>query len=276
MEFGLAIFATDKTPAPAEIARLAEDRGFESLWFPDHTHIPAARKTPFIYDEPLPDHYSRLYDPFVAMASAATATEKLRVGVGICLLIERDPIITAKQAASIDRLSGGRLILGVGAGWNVEEMSNHGTDPKTRFRLLRERVEAVRTIWTEEEASYSGELVNFERIWSWPKPVQDPHPPILIGGWGPKAEERVLAYGDGWIPRSLPDDDELISRVASLRERSPRPLNVTVSIAPTDTSRLEKYRDGGIDRCYFYLPPAGHPEILERLGEIERAIEPLR
>jgi probable F420-dependent oxidoreductase len=210
------------------------------------------------------------------MASAAAVTEKLKVGVGVCLLIERDPIITAKQAACIDHLSGGRLILGVGAGWNLEEMENHGTDPKRRFKLLRERVEAVREIWTQDKASYHGEFVDFEDIWSWPKPVQKPHPPILVGGWGPKAEERVLRYGDGWIPRSLDDDDELVSRVKNLRERSDRPLNVTVSVAPTDTARLEKYRDGGIDRCYFYLPAAGHKEILERLSEIEAAIEPLR
>jgi probable F420-dependent oxidoreductase len=276
MDLGLAIFATDQTPHPHEIARLAEDRGFESLFFPDHTHIPASRKTPFIYDQPLPDYYPRLYDPFVAMASAAAVTETLKVGVGVCLLIERDPIVTAKQAACIDHLSGGRLILGVGAGWNLEEMENHGTDPTRRFKLLRERVEAVREIWTNDEASYHGEFVDFEDIWSWPKPVQDPHPPILIGGWGPKAEERVLRYGDGWIPRSLDDDDELISRVKSLRERSDRPLNVTVSVAPTDTARLEKYREGGIDRCYFYLPAAGQQEILDRLAEIEAAIEPLR
>jgi probable F420-dependent oxidoreductase len=276
MELGLAIFATDRTPPPHAIARLAEDRGFESLFFPDHTHIPASRETPFIYDTPLPDHYPRCFDPFVAMASAAAVTERLRVGAGVCLLMERDPIVTAKQAACIDHLSGGRLIFGVGAGWNHEEMRNHGTDPGTRFRVLRERVEAVREIWSQDEASYSGEFVSFERIWSWPKPVQKPHPPILIGGWGPKAEERVLAYGDGWVPRSLDNDDELLGRVARLRERAGRPVPVTIGIAPTDTARLARYREAGIDRCYFYLPSAGEREILDRLDEIEYAIRPLR
>ena len=185
MKFGVAIFPTEDSQPPDELARMAEERGFESLLFPEHTHIPASRETPYPAGGELPPEYSRTYDPFVALTAAAAATERLKIGTGICLVIERDPIITAKEVASLDRLSDGRFLFGVGAGWNVEEMRNHGTDAGKRFGLMRERIEAMKAIWTQEEASYSGRYVNFERIWSWPKPVQEPHPPILVGGNGP-------------------------------------------------------------------------------------------
>ena len=184
MKFGVAIFPTEDAQDPAELARMAEDRGFESLLFPEHTHIPASRETPYPAGGELPPEYSRTYDPFVALTAAAAATERLLIGTGICLIIERDPITTAKEVASIDQLSAGRFLFGVGAGWNVEEMRNHGTDASRRFGLMRERVEAMKAIWTQDEASYHGEQVQFERIWSWPKPLQQPHPPILVGGNG--------------------------------------------------------------------------------------------
>ena len=179
---------------------MVEDHGHESLFFAEHTHIPASRESTYPGGGELPRKYSHCYDPFVALTAAAEATSSLRIGSGICLVIERDPITTAKEVASVDHLSGGRFEFGIGAGWNREEMANHGTDPRTRMRLLRERVEAMKAIWTQEEASYSGEFVNFDRIWSWPKPLQRPHPPILVGGAGPTVLDRVLAFGDGWFP----------------------------------------------------------------------------
>src|SRR5438477_4267717 len=194
MEFGLAIFPTEDVPPPDEIARMAEERGFESLLFPEHTHIPARRETPYPAGGELPRQYSRTYDPFVALTAAASATERLQVGTAICLVVERDPIVTAKEVASIDRLSGGRFLFGVGAGWNVEEMRNHGTEASRRFGLMRERIEAMKAIWTQDEASYSGRYVGFERIWCWPKPVQKPHPPVLVGGNGASVLDRVLAF----------------------------------------------------------------------------------
>src|SRR5205807_10329517 len=191
VKFGLGTFPTAGAPSPADLAVMAEERGFESLFFPEHTHIPASRETPYPAGGELPPEYSRTYDPFVALTAAAAATERLLVGTGICLVIERDSIVTAKEVASLDRLSGGRFLFGVGAGWNVEEMRNHGTDSSQRFGIMRERIEAMKAIWAEEEASYTGRYVNFERIWSWPKPSQEPHPPILVGGNGPRVLERV-------------------------------------------------------------------------------------
>ena len=216
MKFGVAIFATESVQTPSEIARMAEERGFECLLVPEHTHIPASRESPYPGGGELPPYYSRTYDPFVALTAAAAATERLLIGTGICLVIERDPIITAKEVASIDALSGGRFLFGVGAGWNVEEMRNHGTDASQRFGVMRERIEAMKAIWTQDEASYSGRYVDFERIWCWPKPAQKPHPPVLVGGNGPRVLDRVLAYGDEWMPNRSPDE-ELIARVSRAR-----------------------------------------------------------
>ncbi|MGZ4179004.1 MAG: LLM class F420-dependent oxidoreductase, partial [Solirubrobacteraceae bacterium] len=200
MDFGIGYFPTHDAISPGAIARLAEERGHESLFFAEHTHIPAARDSEYPGGGALPRKYIHTYDLFVALTAAAEATSTLRVGSGICLVIERDPITTAKEVASIDHLSGGRLEFGVGAGWNREEMANHGTDPRTRMRLMKERIEAMKAIWTQVEASYSGEFVSFDRIWSWPKPAQRPHPPVLVGGLGPTVEDRVLAFGDAWFP----------------------------------------------------------------------------
>ena len=192
MEFGIGYFATHYGVDPGTLARLVEQRGHESLFFPEHTHIPASRETPYPAGGELPRKYSHSYDLFVALSMAAAATSKLRIASGICLVIERDPITTAKEVASVDHLSGGRLEFGVGAGWNREEMLNHGTDPRVRMAIMAERVEAMKAIWTQDEASYHGEHVNFERIWSWPKPAQRPHPPVLVGGNGPTVLDRVL------------------------------------------------------------------------------------
>ena len=216
MDYGVAIFPTDYAVSPADFARMAEQRGFESIFFAEHTHIPVRRESPWVGGQELPRQYWRMNDLFVSLAAAATATERIKIGSGICLVVERDPITTANEVASVDHLSGGRMIFGIGAGWNKEEMRNHGTDPATRFKLMRERVEAMKAIWTEDEAEYHGDLVDFDPIWSWPKPVQKPHPPVMIGGMGERVVERVLAYGDGWFPQpGRSDTDEFLRRSAS-------------------------------------------------------------
>jgi probable F420-dependent oxidoreductase len=258
MKFGVAIFPTREVQPPAEIARMAEDRGFECLLFPEHTHIPAGRATPAPGGGELPAYYSRTYDPFVALAAAAAATERLLIGTGICLVIERDPIVTAKEVASVDVLSAGRFLFGVGAGWNVEEMRNHGTEASQRFAVMRERIEAMKAIWTQDEASYSGTHVNFERIWCWPKPMQKPHPPVMVGGNGARVLDRVLAYGDEWMPNRMSDED-LAARIAELGVRSSEigrgRIPVTVVGFPPDAVRIEALARIGVDRVVFWLPP---------------------
>lgn len=270
MDFGLAIFSTEWTPAPAEVARMAEERGFESLFFPDHTHIPVSRETPYPAGGDLPEEYWHTYDPIVACMAAAAATERLRVGTGICLVVERDPIATAKETATVDRLSGGRFIFGVGAGWNVEEMRNHGTDASKRFGLLRERVEAIRTIWTEDEPSYHGKYVDFDPIWSWPKPVQQPGPPVLLGGNGRTVGDRVLAFADEWFPNRIGDEDKFVARIEKLRRRGQeeagREIGVTLQLAPTEPEGIERYAEAGVHRCVWYLPPRD-------LDSVERALD---
>jgi probable F420-dependent oxidoreductase len=265
MKFGIAVFPTDDAADPGTIARLVEERGFESLFFPEHTHIPASRRTPFPGGGELPDQYSHTLDPFVALTAAATATERLLVATGICLVVERDPITTAKEVASLDRVSGGRFLFGIGAGWNEEEMENHGTDPRRRFGLMRERIEDMKEIWTKDEAEYHGRYVDFDPIWSWPKPVQKPHPPILIGGNGAKVLERVLAYGDEWMPNRIADEKAFFARVAELQERAHAAgrgsIPVTFSGAPPKADVIDRLADAGIHRCVFYVRPAPADEI---------------
>jgi probable F420-dependent oxidoreductase len=265
MQFGLTIFPTDYSVGPVELARLAEERGFESLFFPEHTHIPASRRTPYPAGGELPREYSHLLDPFVALAAAASATERILLGTGICLIVERDPITTAKEVASIDLISGGRFVFGIGAGWNLEEMENHGTDPDRRYGLMRERVEAMKAIWSEDEAAYRGEQVAFDPIWSWPKPVQKPHPPILVGGNSDAALRRVVRFGDGWIPNpetrlsQLPDRVEELNRMAEEAGRDRIP--VTFYGLKPDAEALERYAEAGVDRGIFFLPSASREEL---------------
>ncbi|MEV8514620.1 LLM class F420-dependent oxidoreductase [Dactylosporangium sp. NPDC051484] len=268
MDFGVGYFPTHNAMAPGPLARLVEERGQSALFFAEHTHIPASRETPYQYGE-LPAKYWHTYDLFVALTAAAAATSRLRVGSGICLVIERDPIITAKEVASIDQLSGGRFEFGVGAGWNREEMRNHGTDPRVRMTVLRERVEAMRAIWSQDEATYHGKYVSFDRIWSYPKPVQRPHPPILVGGAGPGVLDRVLAFGDAWFPNY---DEAIFPRIEQLRARAERPIDVQVISAPADPAVLQRLHDAGVQRASRWLPSGPRSSVERALDEWERAI----
>ncbi|MGH8887898.1 MAG: LLM class F420-dependent oxidoreductase [Egibacteraceae bacterium] len=263
MDFGIGYFPTHDGIAPGALARMLEERGHESLFFAEHTHIPVTSMSSWPGEGGLPPRYWHCYDLFVALSAAATATTKLRIGSGICLVIERDPIITAKEVASVDHLSGGRFEFGVGAGWNREEMRNHGTDPRRRMVIMRERIEAMKAIWTQHEASYAGEHVAFERILSYPKPAQRPHPPVLVGGSGPTVLDRVLAFGDAWFPNH---GSGIFERVQELRARADRPIEVHVVGVPADPRELERVRDAGMRRALHWLPSGAR-------GPVERALE---
>jgi probable F420-dependent oxidoreductase len=278
MELGLAILLTDYSIQPAALGASAEERGFESLFLAEHTHIPVSRETPYPGGTELPREYSHTIDPFVGLAAAASATERLKVGTGVCLVIQRDPIVTAKEVATLDHVSGGRFLFGVGAGWNKEEMLDHGTDPKTRWGVMRERIEAMKAIWTQEEAEYHGRYVDFDPIWSWPKPVQKPHPPVLVGGVGDKVLDRVVAYGDEWIPNRVKGPDELGVRIDELQRRAEAAgrdrIPVTVFGARPEQPVLERLKAVGVTRSLFYLrpdEPAAVQRQLDRLGEVAAA-----
>ncbi|MCW2953858.1 MAG: class F420-dependent oxidoreductase [Conexibacter sp.] len=274
MDFGIGYFPTHDAVAPGAVARLVEERGHESLFFAEHSHIPARRDSPYPGGEQLPRKYLHTYDLFVALTAAAVATSKLRVGSGICLVIQRDPIHTAREVASVDQLSGGRFEFGVGAGWNREEMANHGTDPRTRMALLTERVEAMKAIWTQDEASYHGDHVSFDQIWQWPKPAQRPHPPVLVGGNGATVLDRVLAVGDAWFPNYMPGDD-LLTRAAELRERAERPIDLMVMGVPADAQVLERFQNAGFRRAVRWMPSTGLAPLEAALERWEEAIAEL-
>jgi probable F420-dependent oxidoreductase len=279
MHLGVAMFPTDYAVRPDDLARAVEQRGYESLWFPEHTHIPASRRSPWPGGPTLPKEYWHTHDLFVALAAAAAVTTRLKVGSGICLVVERDPIVTAKEVASVDFLSGGRLLFGIGGGWNAEEMEDHGTEFRSRWKVLRERVLAMKKIWTEDEASFEGEFVRFPPLWSWPKPAQKPHPPVLLGGHGPRALRRVVDYCDGWMPISvrggdLPAGMVELRRIAQEKGRDPRTISVSVYGAPMDRDALARLRDAGVERCIFALPSADADRVaalLDRGAELVRA-----
>ena len=273
MDFGVGYFPTHDGMGPGALARMVEERGHTALFFAEHTHIPASRETPWGGGRQLPQKYWHTYDLFVALATVAQATTKLRFGTGICLVVERDPITTAKEVASVDHLSGGRFEFGIGSGWNREEMRNHGTDPRLRTPLLGERVRAMQAIWTQDEATFHGEHVNFDRIWSWPKPAQKPWPPVLIGGGGPSVLDRVLEYGDGWFPQW--HDHDLFARIAELRARADRHLQVQVLSVPPDPKALEQLAEAGVDRASMWLPSGPWSRIERRLQKWETAIAEL-
>jgi probable F420-dependent oxidoreductase len=279
MKFGVMMFPTDYSIGAAELARAAEDRGFDSLWFPEHTHMPREH-SPYPGGGELPPQYSHSLDPFVGLAAAAAVTTQLRLGTGICLVIQRDPITLAKEIASLDHLSNGRFIFGIGAGWNREEIANHGTKPSLRWRVLRERVLAMKAIWTQDEAEFHGDFVNFDPLWSWPKPIQKPHPPILMGGDGPRALEGLLEYCDGWMPHPDRTDKSFGERIAEVNHRAASagrgPFPVTAFGGSGEPEALESYRAAGAERYIFRLPSGTADEILPLLKRYAEVAASLR
>ena len=273
MQFGIAIFPTDLSIGVAELVREVEDRGFESFWVPEHTHIPVSRRSPYPAGGELPEMYKRTLDPFVALTIAAEHSKRLLLGFGIVLIVERDPITTAKAVASLDFVPVGRVIFGVGGGWNLEELENHGTDPKLRWRLMRERVLAMREIWTTEEAEFHGELVDFNPIWSWPKPLQSPLP-VYIGGNTEHTLKRVIGLGDGWIPNA--GRKRLVEQIPEFRrlcEESGRgPLPITVYGTRPTAEAIEDYRGLGVDRLVFWMPSRPRDEVLAELEKVTRLV----
>ena len=281
MKLGVAIFPTDYTIRPDDFARACEERGFESVWFPEHTHIPASRKTPYPAGGDLPKEYWHTHDPFLALMAAAAVTKRIKLATGICLLIERDPITTAKEVASLDQLSNGRVLLGIGAGWNVEEMANHATDFRHRWTVLRERVEAMKRIWTEEAAEYHGKFVDFDPIWQYPKPLQKPHPPIILGSASRKSLSRIVDYCDGWVPigfalRDLAGTIRALHEQATAKGRDPRSIEISLFWAPGDADALRSMRDLGIARGILAVPPAGRDDVLALLDQHAPLVEQLR
>jgi probable F420-dependent oxidoreductase len=276
MKFGVAMFPADFAMNIVDLGRAAEERGFESLFVPEHTHIPADRETPFPSGGEIPPEYSHTLDPFVALAAVSSVTSRIKLGTGICLVIERDPILLAKEVASVDQLSGGRLLFGVGAGWLREEIANHGVDPRARWRVFGERMQAMQTIWSSDAATFHGRHVNFDRIWSWPKPLQKPRPPVLLGGDYGAAIERVIEFGDEWMPH--PDRGGVLSeRIAEFWQRTEAAgrgrLPVTVYGAPIDASIVDDYGAAGVTRCVFRIP-AAPPEVV--MPALDRAAEVMR
>jgi probable F420-dependent oxidoreductase len=267
VRLGISTFPTETSMDVADLGRALEERGFESLFVPEHTHIPIESDTRTPGGHDIPDHFRRTPDPFVVLGAIAACTERLLLGTGICLVVERDPIVTAKEVATVDLLSGGRFLFGVGGGWNRAEMANHGTDFSTRFALLRERVLAMKAIWTHDEAEFHGDFVDFGPLWQWPKPVQQPHPPVIVAGNGPGSIARAADYGDGWMPiagrSGTAEDVEALQKAAAERGRGPIP--VTVFGAPPKPEVLAGYADAGVDRALLALPSAPEADTLRRL-----------
>ena len=277
MKFGVSIFMTDYALYPDVLAKEAEARGFESLWFPEHTHIPASRKSPYPGGGELPPQYYHSLDPFVALTAAATVTEKIKLGTGIALVIERDPITLAKEVASIDYVSNGRFLFGIGGGWNREEMENHGTDPTRRWKLLRERIEAMVEIWTKDEAEYHGEFVDFDPIWSWPKPVQKPYPPIMLGNAGPGAISRAVRFADEWMPIGARLDlaDRINELNSKAQEAGRGPIPVTNWGTAPNREAIDELAGIGVGRAIFGLPSAKEDEVIPLLDKYAEVIAPL-
>ena len=260
MKFGASMFFTDYSMAPAELAVALEQRGFDIVWAPEHSHIPVSRKTPFIMGGDLPKRYYDVMDPFVTLTAAAMATKTLKIGTGVCLIAQRDPIQTAKLVASIDQVSGGRFVFGVGNGWNQDEMENHGTVFATRHKLAREKIEAMKAIWTQSKAEYHGEFVNFDPMMTWPKPLQKPHPPIIVGGAFPYSARRAIRYGDGWIPHAtrntyaeIADMLPEFNKMAQEAKRDPKEIEITVWGPKQEADLMKRYQDLGVSRVVFNL-----------------------
>jgi len=274
MKFGISTFVTDEGISPGALARAIEERGFESLFIAEHTHIPLSRKSPYPRGGELPRKYYRTLDPFITLTAAAAATEHLLLGTGVALMVERDPIITAKEVASLDLVSGGRVIFGVGVGWNREEMENHGTDPRTRGKLMDERIRAMIEIWTEDEAQFHGQYVDFDPIGLWPKPLQRPHPPIYVGG-GRRAFDRIMELGDAWLANGLPPD-VLEPMLTELQKVAGREVPVTVFGASSALEDLEAYGRLGVERVLLSLPTLPESETLYQLDNLARVADAIR
>jgi probable F420-dependent oxidoreductase len=277
MHIGACIFPTDRAIRPDDLARELETRRFESLFVPEHTHIPTSRRSPFAGGQ-LPEEYKRTYDPFVALMAAAAATKNLKVGTGICLIIERDTITTAKAVASLDALSNGRFLFGIGGGWNAEEMEHHGTEFKTRFKKLEEQVRAMKEIWTKDMAEFHGRFVNFDSIWSWPKPAQKPNPPVLLGGESGYTLQRVVDFCDGWFPRAR-NHEALMSAFTDLKARAAKAgrdmKTISVSVfgaATADEAKFDAYREAGFTRVLLRLPPEGREVVLPLIDQWAKLI----
>jgi probable F420-dependent oxidoreductase len=271
MHFGASMFFTDYSMTSAELAQALEARGFESVWAPEHSHIPTSRRSPFPGGGDLPKQYHDAMDPFVTLTAAAMATKSLKVGTGVCLVNQRDPIQTAKLVASIDQVSGGRFLFGIGVGWNAEEMEDHGTVFTTRAKLVRERVEAMKAIWTKSKAEYHGEFVNFPEMMAWPKCVQKPHAPVIVGGAFPQAARRAVRYGEGWIP--LAGRGDIMTAIGKFREmlkeagRDEASCPITLFGCADDADTLKRYRDAGVERACVSLPPEKGDTVLPTLDK---------
>jgi probable F420-dependent oxidoreductase len=273
MHIGVAMFCTDYAMAPSELARALEERGFESLWLPEHSHIPLSRRSPFPQGGELPKKYYDVMDPFVVLGAAAAVTTRLKLATGICLVAQRDPIQTAKAVASIDQLSRGRFLFGVGAGWNAEELADHGTEFKTRHQVMRERIDAMRRIWTEAKPEYHGEFVAFGPMMAWPKPLQKPHPPVLVGGEMPHGAQRALAYGDGWVPHARRPSYHLLEKLAEFKamERAAgRTLPITAFAVEHDPAAWPAYRDAGIERIVLSIESEPADRVVAQLDHWAR------
>ncbi|MFT5175115.1 MAG: putative F420-dependent oxidoreductase [Gammaproteobacteria bacterium] len=280
LKVGAVMFFTSYSMQPAPLARLLEERGIESLWVPEHTHIPSTRKTEYPAGGPLIQPYYDIMDPFLALTAAAAVTERIKLGTGISLVTQRDPIVTAKVVSTLDQISNGRFLFGVGNGWNQDEIENHGTEFKSRHKLARERIEAMQAIWTQDEAEYHGDLVHIAKMKQWPKPVQKPYPPIIVGGGYPHAARRAIRYGDGWIPRADRLDREgvgasieLFRTMATQAGRDLATLPITLFRVPDDLDRLRFLEEIGVDRIVFSLPAEGESALLpiiDRWSEINR------
>ena len=276
MLFGATIFPTADAMPMAELAPALEERGFESLWVAEHTHIPASRKSPWPGGAELPQMYYETMDPFIALTAAAAATTTLKVATGITLVPQHHPITLAKQVASIDQVSGGRFILGVGGGWNAEEMENHGGDFPTRWKLMRESIEAMKAIWADDPAEYHGDMVDFDPIWSKPKPVQTPHPPIHVGGASPWGPRRAARYGDGWMPingrGSMLDELDVLAEECAKNDRDVSEIELSLYAAPPDADEVKRHEDAGVARFVFGLPPMGADALIPLLDSYAEVI----
>lgn len=270
MKFGVSTFLTDEGIGPAALGPALEERGFDALFLAEHTHIPVSRQTPFPRGGELPRRYYRTLDPFVALGAAAAATRGLLLGTGIALVIQRDPIITAKEVATLDLVSGGRAVFGVGAGWNREEMRDHGTDPRTRGRLMDERILAIIALWTREETEFHGDFVDFDPVFCWPKPVQRPHPPIYVGGGSERTFARVAEYGSAWMPSGV-HPKELGAQIDRMRQVAGAGTPVVVYAAPHDPEALDIYAELGVERVLLFLPTRPEEQTLRILDEYAEA-----